>query len=100
MPEFVNPKYADDARTALKTSARLECLMQNVAWMYPPEAPIGYVLYPPTYGYYPCKNDIATAAALSAGGLPPYAAATAEFAVYNAHAVRRRISNQSRVNLD
>jgi hypothetical protein len=64
--------------------------MQNVAWMYPAAAPIGYVIYPPTYGYFPAKNDLATAAALSAKGVPPYAAATAEFAIYKAHAATLR----------
>lgn len=88
--EFVNPKYTDHSRTVFKSSTRLECLMQNVAWMYPAAAPIGYVIYPPTYGYFPAKNDLATAAALSAKGVPPYAAATAEFAIYNAHAATLR----------
>jgi UDP-sugar pyrophosphorylase len=84
--EFVNPKYADARRAAFKAPARLECLMQDIAWALPAGAPVGYVLYPPEYGYFPCKNDIGTAAALSARGVPPYAAATAEMATYNAHA--------------
>ena len=29
MPEFVNPKYADAARTAFKSPTRLECMMQD-----------------------------------------------------------------------
>jgi UDP-sugar pyrophosphorylase len=28
MPEFVNPKYADDERTVFKKPTRLECMMQ------------------------------------------------------------------------
>ena len=88
--EFVNPKYADEQRSAFATPTRLECLMQDVAWMYPADAPIGYVVYPPTYGYFPSKNDIKSAAALCAKGVPPYAAATAEFALYNAHAATLR----------
>lgn len=29
VPEFVNPKYADEARTAFKKATRLECMMQD-----------------------------------------------------------------------
>lgn len=28
MPEFVNPKYKDDAKTVFKKPTRLECMMQ------------------------------------------------------------------------
>lgn len=28
MPEFVNPKYTDDTKTAFKSATRLECMMQ------------------------------------------------------------------------
>lgn len=28
VPEFVNPKYSDDTRTAFNTPTRLECMMQ------------------------------------------------------------------------
>lgn len=27
--EFINPKYADETKTKFKSSARLECLMQD-----------------------------------------------------------------------
>jgi hypothetical protein len=69
--------------------------MQDVAWAYEPEARMGYVLYPPVFGYFPCKNDLATAASLSARGVPPYAAATSEMAVYNAHAAMLRAAGCS-----
>jgi UDP-sugar pyrophosphorylase len=29
MPEFVNPKYADAAKTTFKKPTRLECMMQD-----------------------------------------------------------------------
>lgn len=29
MPEFVNPKYKDEAKTVFKKPARLECMMQD-----------------------------------------------------------------------
>ena len=90
VPEFVNPKYATRARATLLAPARLECLMQDLAWSLPPSAAVGLVHYPAAFGYFPCKNDIATAARLSAEGVPPYAAATAEMALYNAAAALLR----------
>ena len=30
VPEFVNPKYADETRNKFKSPTRLECLMQDV----------------------------------------------------------------------
>lgn len=48
------------------------------------------------FGYFPCKNDIVTGAALSARGVPPQTAATAEMAVYGMHgAMLRRCSQAS-----
>ena len=39
--EFVNPKYADEARTTFKAPTRLECMMQDYAWLLPPTAKVG-----------------------------------------------------------
>ena len=52
---------------------------------------VGYVGYPLDFGYFPCKNGLATAARLAAQGVPPYAASTAEMAVYAAHAAALRL---------
>ena len=52
---------------------------------------MGYVGYPLDFGYFPCKNGLATAARLAAQGVPPYAASTAEMAVYAAHAAALRL---------
>ena len=58
--EFVNPKYLEGSgRRQFKAPARLECLMQDIAWSLPERAKVGLVSYPATFGYYPCKNDIA-----------------------------------------
>jgi len=85
VPEFVNPKYASSARTDLTSPTRLECMMQDYAKGLPPEARVGFTRYPPEFGYFPCKNSIATAARLSASGIPPHGAASAEAAVYCAY---------------
>jgi UDP-sugar pyrophosphorylase len=31
MPEFVNPKYSDEAKTVFKKPTRLECMMQVIS---------------------------------------------------------------------
>ena len=89
--EFVNPKYADAARTAFVSPTRLECMMQDYAWLLPHGARVGYVGYPLEFGYYPCKNVLGAAAKLAAAGVPPYAASSSEFAVYHAHASALRL---------
>ena len=52
---------------------------QDIAWSLPAAATVGYVSYPSVFGYYPCKNDIATAARLSTQGVPPYGAGDGTF---------------------
>lgn len=85
MPEFINPKYADASRTSFKSPTRLECMMQDFPKILPATAKVGFTRYPLEFGYFPCKNDIATAARLSAQGTPPHGAASAEAAVYHAY---------------
>ena len=89
--EFVNPKYADEARSAFSSPTRLECMMQDYAWLLPHGSRVGFVGYPMAFGYFPCKNGLAAAARLTAQGVPPYAASTAEMAVYAAHAAALRL---------
>jgi hypothetical protein len=88
--EFVNPKYTDGTRASFKAPTRLECLMQDFAWSLR-SVRSGFALYPPTFGYWPCKNDLTTAAALSARGVPAYGAATAEMAVYQVRVLRTQL---------
>ncbi|CAE8624158.1 unnamed protein product [Polarella glacialis] len=82
--EFINPKYADSSRTAFKSPTRLECMMQDYAKVLGPQARVSFTRYPLEFGYFPCKNDIATAARLASEGTPPHGAASSEAAVYHA----------------
>ena len=88
--EFINPKYADATRTAFKSPTRLECMMQDYVKTVNEGQTVGWTRYPLEYGYFPCKNDIVTGAGLSAKGVPPATAASAEMAVYNMHATSLR----------
>ncbi|KAH8051841.1 hypothetical protein JL721_11066 [Aureococcus anophagefferens] len=41
VPEFVNPKYADDTKTAFKKPTRLECMMQDYPKLLSSNAKVG-----------------------------------------------------------
>ena len=57
VPEFINPKYADDTRSAFKTPARLECMMQDFPKHMPQKARIGYCCLPRWACFSPVKRD-------------------------------------------
>lgn len=42
MPEFVNPKYTDGTKRYFRKPARLECMMQDLPKLLPPEAKVGF----------------------------------------------------------
>ena len=89
--EFINPKFTDGTRTAFKSPTRLECMMQDYVKTVRPSHKVGWTRYPIEFGYFPCKNDIVSAAKLSAQGIPPGSASSAEMAVYHMHATQLRI---------
>ena len=84
IPEFVNPKYADEARTTFKAPTRLECMMQD----YPKllqggKDRVGFTMYEAWYCFSPAKNNCNDAIACFKKGLPSFAAASAEYDMYN-----------------
>jgi len=89
--EFINPKFSDVSRSAFKSPTRLECMMQDYVKTVPPEQTVAWTRYPLEFGYHPCKNDILSAARLSAQGIPPGCASTSEMAVYHMHATQLRL---------
>jgi len=42
VPEFVNPKYADETRTTFKKPTRLECMMQDLPRMFDSSCVVGF----------------------------------------------------------
>ena len=84
--EFINPKYTDGTRTQFKSPTRLECMMQDFVKTVPSGQRVAWTRYPQWLGYFPCKNDIVSAAKLCADGVPPHSASSAEMAVYHLHA--------------
>ena len=95
VPEFVNPKYADAARTTFKKPTRIESLMQD----YPkslsgrdPPASVGVTVFhdleyaehafAPNRFYAPVKNNVVDAAKKFDAGIPDAGAASGEMNVY------------------
>ncbi|KAH8082057.1 UTP-glucose-1-phosphate uridylyltransferase [Aureococcus anophagefferens] len=80
VPEFANPKFVDESRTAFKKPARLESMMQD----YPKlcDGAVGFTSITPWYCYSPVKNAAATAKKNADKGVPPACAASGEADFY------------------
>ena len=65
VPEFVNPKYADETRTTFKKPTRLECMMQDYPLLLTPGARVGFCVLKrdALREYSPVKNATADGAA-------------------------------------
>ena len=90
MPEFVNPKYIDSSRTMLKSPTRLECMMQDLPWILPPDASVSFTSMDGTFTYSPAKNSLADARKKAEAQLSPACASSAEMMLYscNTHILR------------
>jgi len=84
IPEFVNPKYADDAKTAFKKPTRLECMMQDYPKLLSSAAKVGFTVLEraAVREYSPVKNATREAVAKIAAGLDGACAATGEADAY------------------
>jgi len=80
--EFVNPKYADAAKTAFKSPTRLETMMQDLPKLFGPGEKTGVTVFDRRWAFSANKNNIKDAAAKHAAGGPPESGATAESDFY------------------
>ena len=83
IPEFVNPKYADEERNKFKAPTRLECMMQDYPKLLSSKGAVGFTSYDTWYCFSPAKNNLVDAAACVKKGLPSYGASQAEYEFYN-----------------
>jgi UDP-sugar pyrophosphorylase len=88
--EFVNPKYADAARTRFKTPARLETMMQDLPRLFTSGQRVGVTVMDRVWSFSADKNNLATARARVAAGVAPECAASAEADLYEA--ARRKLA--------
>ncbi|HKL21900.1 MAG TPA: hypothetical protein VJ904_08845, partial [Tichowtungia sp.] len=80
--EFVNPKYADDAKTVFKKPTRLETMMQDLPKLFGPDEKVGVSVFDRRWSFSANKNNITDAAAKAAAGGPPESGASAESDFY------------------
>lgn len=80
--EFVNPKYADETKTAFKKPTRLETMMQDLPKLFGPGEKVGVSIFGRQWAFSANKNNIIDAAAKAASGGPPESGATAESDFY------------------
>jgi len=62
MPEFVNPKYADEQKTKFKKPTRIECMMQDYPRLLSADQKVGMTQAERWYAMEPVKNNIKDAA--------------------------------------
>ncbi len=86
MPEFVNPKYADDEKTVFKKPTRLECMMQDFPTILSGDAAklVGFTSIPAEFCFSPVKNATADGVKLQEKGTAAGVAATGEADQYAA----------------
>ena len=80
--EFVNPKYADDAKTVFKKPTRLETMMQDLPKLFGPNEKVGVSVFDRRWSFSANKTNIVDAAAKAAAGGPPESGASAESDFY------------------
>lgn len=85
MPEFVNPKYADETKTLFKSPARLECMMQDYPLLLTDYSKVSYTIYDRLFSFSATKNSIEGAKAAIASGVPPSSAGSNEVDFYRSN---------------
>ncbi|MBF0441118.1 MAG: UTP--glucose-1-phosphate uridylyltransferase [Oligoflexales bacterium] len=82
--EFVNPKYADERRSAFKSPTRLETMMQDLPKLFDGNERVGVTVFDRKWCFSANKNNLKDAADKFEKGAPPESAATAESDFYHA----------------
>lgn len=91
VPEFVNPKYADAAKTTFKSATRLECMMQDFARLFPTGSRVGFTLFDSWFCFSAAKNSLADARIKASQSLPLQTCGSAEADYYLANAKRLQL---------
>ena len=78
IPEFVNPKYADESKIVFKSATRLECMMQEFPKLMPSDANVGFTMFDRNMSQSAVKNNVVDGGIRYKKGLPPETASTGE----------------------
>ena len=86
MPEFVNPKYADESKTVFKKPTRLECMMQDFPTILElnESKKVGFTSIAAELCFSPVKNATVDGVNLQKSGTAPGVASTGEADQYAA----------------
>lgn len=95
VPEFINPKYKDEAKNVFKTPTRLECLMQEFPRLLGPNDEVGITQLDRWFCFSAVKNNEVDAAAKSKSGGVPESPFTGEADEYNCYARMLEIAGKS-----
>jgi len=92
MPEFVNPKYADAAKTIFKKPTRLECMMQDFPTVLTASEcnKVGFTSLPSKVCFSPVKNATADGIKMQTQGIHPGVASSGEADQHNSHVALMR----------
>lgn len=90
MPDFVNPKYKDEAKTVFKKPTRLECMMQDFPTVMEEGEKAGFTQIDSELCFSPVKNSVPDGASLQAKGIAAGTAATGEADQYAATRIMLR----------
>mmetsp|Transcript_18562 Transcript_18562/g.33252 ORF Transcript_18562/g.33252 Transcript_18562/m.33252 type:complete len:498 (-) Transcript_18562:60-1553(-) len=85
MPEFVNPKFKDESKTAFKKPTRLECMMQDYPRLLERDARVGFTQLERWVCFAAVKNNAADAAKQFEKTGFAESASTAESSIYAMH---------------
>lgn len=87
MPEFVNPKYADETKTKFKTPTRLECMMQDYPQLLEANEKVGFTMYDRWFCFSTCKNNLKEGTDKLKKGLMPETAFSVEQDIFRTNTI-------------
>mmetsp|Transcript_438 Transcript_438/g.1471 ORF Transcript_438/g.1471 Transcript_438/m.1471 type:complete len:583 (+) Transcript_438:178-1926(+) len=96
VPEFVNPKWADDSKSKFKSPTRLECMMQDFPRLCIEEDNVGFTGLKRSMCFTCVKNNLADAAKKK----PPDCALSAEADIYTCNAELLKLAGGSGVTIE
>ena len=82
IPEFINPKYADQKKETFKKTTRLECMMQDYPKLLAADAKVGFTQFDRLTAFSAVKNNLIDAAKRQKDNVPVESASTGENDLY------------------
>mmetsp|Transcript_22234 Transcript_22234/g.33130 ORF Transcript_22234/g.33130 Transcript_22234/m.33130 type:complete len:613 (+) Transcript_22234:75-1913(+) len=100
VPEFVNPKYKDAAKTIFKKPTRLECMMQDYPKLLPTGAKVGFVSLERAVCFSAVKNNAVDARGKQAKTGFPESACSGEADAYKINRMKVATLKDAKISVD